>query len=159
MSGMTIDSDGTTEIRDNRDVNGNGDVTYIAYCNDGTFWLSKDELWGDGVNDITGWFTYFKVVATVTYASWNRVGATWNITATGVFENCRMRYNVMEFALASATEVWHPDDGGSMPSDYPPLLCDASTGEALYLCCVTMSFQPATPVEESSWGVIKGFYR
>jgi hypothetical protein len=159
LTGMAVDSAGAVEIDNTVDFLGFGDITYSTNYEGGTFWLSKDGAWGDNVNDITGTLTYYNVVTTVTYVAGNRVGATSNINARGIFDDCRMRDAVIDFLIANAVQVWHPDDGGSMPGGYPSLLCSAALGELFQVPCIEMSFQPAVPVEQYSWGAVKGVYR
>lgn len=159
LYGMTADPLGAVMIDMNLDGNGTGSITYRTNYDGGEFWLSKDGAWGDGTVDYTGYMTSYVVVATVTYVYGKMVGATSNVTAHGVFDNCPMKDAVVEFVIANAMLVWHPAWGGTPPGNYPPGLCTTTGVELFDVCCVTMNFQPAVPVEELSWGKIKSLYK
>ena len=156
--GMSIDAYGAVEIANTIDGNGNGSITYQTQYDGGQFWLSKDGLWGDGVNDLTGEMANYTVITTVTYSAGTMVGATSNITATGLFDSCRPGVSAISFVIANAMLIWHPAWPAAMPSGYPLFLCGAPTGELFGVCCITMQLGPV-PVEEQSWGFLKSLYR
>lgn len=155
--GMEIGEAGASMIDSNIDGGGNGWVTYSTPYDGGVFWLSKDGEWGDGTTDFTGYLTRYDVVTTITYVGGNLVGASSNISAAGYFDTVPQW--VVEFIIANALLIWHPAYGTPMPGDYPPLLCDAPTGELFNVCCVTLSFQRPVNTEQYTWGAVKALYR
>jgi len=157
--GMTIDETGAVETGRDMDADGNGWITYTTHYEGGQFWLSKDGDWGDGVSDYTGTMTNYTVITTVTYVAGELVGATSNVTATGVFDDCRLRDAVVKFVIANAMLAWHPSWASPPPPDYPELLCGAPTGELFDVCCITMEIASAVPAVDRSWGVVKSMYR
>jgi hypothetical protein len=156
---MYIDATGAVETGNTVDSNGNGHITYTTHYEGGQFWISKDGPWGDGVTDITGTLSNYTVIATVTYFNFQMVGATSNISADGIFDNCPLGVSVIRFLIANAMLYWHPSMGPPVPPDYPPFLCGATTGELFDVCCVSMEIGPAVPVESLSWGAVKSVYR
>jgi hypothetical protein len=157
--GMTIDATGAVETGQDMDEYGTGWVSYTTHYDGGQFWLSKDGDWGDNVTDLTGTMSNYTVNTTVTYYHGSLVGATSNISATGIFDNCPMGTSVIRFIIANASLDWHPAFGTPMPSDYPPFLCSATIGELFFVCCVIMEIDGAVPVDNRSWGAIKSLYR
>jgi hypothetical protein len=59
----------------------------------------------------------------------------------------------------NAMLIWNPAFGGSMPADYPDLLCGATTGEAFTVCCITIDIFCVVGAEETSWGSLKALYK
>jgi hypothetical protein len=158
--GMTIDPVGPVLLVDNVNGDGDGIRIYSTDYVDGQYWLSKDNTWSDGVDDLTGNLTTYNVTTTVTFQAGVIVGASANIAFTGDFANCPS-FNDCEisFGIANALLIWHPDFGGAMPADYPDLLCGASTGEAYDACCLTVDIYCAVGAEETTWGSLKALYK
>ncbi len=159
LYGMTIDANSAVEINRSLNEYGTGTVTYRTDYDGGVFWLSRYGAWGDGTADYTGTLTSYAVVTTVSYSYGNLAGATSNINATGIFDDCRLKDAVVEFIIANAMLVWHPAWGGDPREGYPDYLCTTPLGELFEVCCVTLSFQPAVPVDQMSWGVLKSYYK
>ncbi len=159
--GMSIDATGAVLLIDTVDpVTGNGIRTYSTNYNDGQFWLTRDHTWADGLADLTGNLTTFNVVSTFTIINFAPVGATSNITFTGDFLNCEGANGCeIRFGITNAMLVWSPAFGGSMPADYPPLLCNANMGEAFGVCCITVDIFCVVGTEEMSWGSLKALYK
>jgi hypothetical protein len=155
--GMHIDGNGAVEVGSNLDTNGTGWIEYETNYLGGQFWLSKDYLWGDGVNDLTGNVTAFNVRTRVTLVLGNVVGATSNIYMTGAFPDCPNC--VLEYTFGNAMLVWRSDWSQPEPSPYPAFLCGAASGEYSDVCCMTIKIHCGVGVEESSWGAIKEIYR
>lgn len=155
--GMYIDEFGAAESGSNIDGFGNGWIDYETNYLGGEFWLSKDHIWGDGVNDITGTITYYNVATRVTLVGGQPVGATSNIYFTGVFDGCPD--HILEYAITNAMQVWRSDSGNPKPGNYPGMLCGANSGELFDVCCITASIRESVAVEESSWGAVKEMYK
>ncbi len=138
-----------------------GPYTYVDYSTDydgGQFWLTRAGPWGDGINDLTGNVTAYHVATTITYYNGSPVGATSNATLTGYFTNCATGQGcVVEWAIANAIKIW--DSGmGTMPANYPAMLCGAAGGELFDACCIQLSIHCAVPIEPTTWGAIKSMY-
>jgi hypothetical protein len=160
LYGMTIDAVGAVLLESDLLPGGIVQNRYSTHYDGGMFWLSKDGDWGDGVNDITGVLSYYNVETTVLIRADSVLYAASDITATGVFDDCRMRDAVVDFVIANALIAWHPGwSSVPMPADYPPFLCGAPGGELFDVCCIAMNFQPAVPIEERSWGLLKAMYQ
>lgn len=159
--GMAIDGNGALLISDMVDpVSGNGIRSYSTNYVDGQFWLTRHNTWSDGVGDLTGILTSFNVVTTVTIRSWAPVGASSNITFTGDFLNCPGANGCeIRFGITNALLAWNPAFGGSMPADYPALLCGANTGEVFDVCCITIDIYCVVDAEETSWGSVKALFQ
>jgi hypothetical protein len=157
--GMSVDATGAVETGRSMDEYGSGYISYTTHYDGGQFWLSKDGNWGDGVTDLTGTLSHYTVITMVTYYFGEMVGATSNITADGIFDNCPMGRSVLRFIISNASLDWHPSFGTPMPANYPPFLCGAPTGELFFVCCVVIEIGPAVPVDNLSWGAIKSLYR
>ena len=159
--GMSIDATGAVLLVDTVDpVTGNGIRTYSTNYLDGEFWLTRDNTWADGLADLTGNLTTFNVVTTITIINFGPVGATSNISFTGDFLNCEGANGCeIRFGITNAILIWSPAFGGSMPADYPALLCDANMGEAFDVCCITVDIFCVVSAEEMSWGSVKALYK
>jgi hypothetical protein len=157
---MAIDENGAGEIGNTLDGNGNGTITYSTNYLGGQFWLSKDHTWSYGIVDLMGDITSYLVITTVTYVAGNAVGATSNVSFTGVFSDCPQANGcVIEFAIANAILVWSSAYGTPLPADYPDFLCGADMGELFDACCITASLDCLVSAEESTWGAVKSLYR
>ncbi len=157
--GMTIDASGAVMVG-SRTV---GSYMYIDYVTDydgGEFWLSRDFAWSDGSGDLTGVIMSYHVTTTVTLYNGVFRGQTSNVTLTGQFTNCPEFQDCMiEFAIANAIKVWDSSFATLAPENYPPLLCDATTGELFAACCIDISINCVVAKENDSWGGIKSMYR
>ncbi len=157
MSGMTIDAAGAVQKKYAIDAFGNGYIDYVTNYTGGQFWLSGAGAWGDGLGDFTGTLAYYNVGTRVSYFGWQQVGVTSNITFRGAFNDCA--YCFIDYAVANSFLIWTSGEG-TMPVNYPPFLCGATTGELHDACCVTMHILcDVTATEESTWGSIKSLYR
>jgi hypothetical protein len=153
--GMSIDENGAVET--GRDINeyGFGYIDYTTEYEGGWFWLTGAHAWSDGT-DLTGWVVGCNVGARVTIAGGVPVGLTSNITLTGVFEQCE---ECTIKIIANSQKIWQTGQG-AMPSDYPPFLCGASSGELHDMCCISAQIIcPVVATEPFTWGAIKGLYR
>jgi len=159
--GMTIDGNGAVLVSEVTLPNGNVTRTYSTDYVGGQFWLTRDNSWSDGVADLTGDLTYFNVLTTITYLGGTTfAGASSNITFTGSFADCPGANGCeIRFGITNALLVWNPALGGSMPADYPALLCSANMGEAFSVCCITVEIFCAVAAEETSWGSLKALYK
>ena len=154
--GMYIDETGAVETGRSMDGSGNGWIDYQTNYLGGTFWLSKDHSWSDGVHDLTGTISNYTVATKVTYVGGQPVGATSNIYFTGIFDGCPN--HTLEYVITNAMLVWRSDSGAAKPGNYPDMLCGANSGELFEVCCITASIHEVVAVEESSWGAIKEHY-
>ncbi len=166
--GMYIDENGAMETRRVIDENGNGFIEYQTNYDGGRFWMTKDNVWTNGVEDLTGTVSYFTVTTTVTLSGWEVVGQVSNIYFNGVFDNCMSLSFVylLEFVIANAGLVWRSDWPDPMPPNYPPFSCTGDgtpepglSGELFDVCGITLKIHMEFGVEESSWGKIKEMYR
>jgi hypothetical protein len=159
--GMSIDGNGATLVSEVTLPNGNVVRTYSTDYVDGEFWLTGNNTWSDGVADLTGDLTYFNVITTITYLGGTTfAGASSNITFTGTFANCPGANGCeIRFGITNALLVWNPAFGGSMPANYPALLCGAGLGEAFDVCCITIDIFCAVDAEDWSWGSVKALYK
>jgi hypothetical protein len=155
--GMYIDGNGATETVRDIDAYGNGWIDYETEYLGGQFWLSKDHLWGDGINDMIGTITYYNVGTRVTYIGGTPVGATSNVMFRGVFDECPNC--VLEYVITNAMLVWRSDSGAPRPADYPDFLCGASSGELFDVCCITANIRCGVGTDESTLGAIKAQYK
>lgn len=157
LSGMTIDENGAVEKKRSIDAFGNGYIDYVTNYTGGQFWLSGAGAWGDGLGDFTGALTYYNVGTRVSYIGGLPIGATSNISFRGTFNDCA--YCFIDYGIANSILMWSSGDG-TMPANYPPFLCGATTGELHDVCCLTIHILcDVTSTEESTWGAIKGLYR
>jgi hypothetical protein len=159
--GMEIDANGAVLISDTVDPGtGTGAQTYHTHYDGGQFWLSRNYSWADGLADLTGQLTSFLVVTTISYVGGVPQGAASNITFMGTFDNCDTENDCsIEFAIATAFQVWRPEFGPPMPTGYPPFLCGAATGELYDVCGITLTIDCAVPVEQTTWSGLKNLYR
>jgi hypothetical protein len=156
LSGMTIDAAGAVEKKRSIDAYGNGYIDYVTNYTGGQFWLSGAGAWGDGLGDFTGYLTYYNVGTRVSYIGGVQVGVTSNISFRGTFNECS--YCFIDAGIANSILIWN--GGGAMPSNYPPFLCAANTGELHDACCLTIHILcDVTSTEEGTWGSIKALYR
>jgi hypothetical protein len=158
---MAIDNVGAFLLMDTvNPTTGNGIRTYSTNYVGGQFWLTKDNSWADGLADLTGNLTTFNVVTTITILNFASVGASSNISFTGNFGNCEGANGCeIRFGITNALLAWNPAFGGTMPADYPALLCDANMGEAFDVCCITIDIYCVVPAEHTSWGSLKALYK
>lgn len=159
--GMVVDANGAVLIEDTVDGSGNGIRTYSTDYTGGAFWLTEDHTWSDGVNSLTGVLNSYTVVARLTTQGGATVGVSSDINFTGDFtgcsgeEGCSIRFEILDAQLA-----WHPNFGGSMPINYPALLCGATTGEAFDVPNITGVITcGAVATDEMNWGSLKALYK
>ena len=154
--GMSIDAAGAVEVARDVDASGFGWIDYLTNYEGGDFWLEGNTSWSDGT-DLTGYVSVCNVNARVTVVGNMPVAITSNITIVGIFDICQ--WCSIEIA-ANSTRIWRTGDAGSMPTGYPPFLCDADSGELHYSCCLNASVMCSeTANEEATWGAIKDMYR
>lgn len=157
--GMTINATGAVMVGQ-RTI---GSYMYIDYVTDydgGQFWLSRNYAWSDGTGDLTGTLTSYHVSTTVTLYNGVPVGQTSNVTLTGLFTDCPESQGcVLEFAIANAMKTWDSNSTQPMPANYPALLCNATTGELFYACCIDLSINCVVGADNDSWSGIKSMYR
>ena len=152
--GMTINSAGAVEISSDLDVNGNGWVEYRTDYDGGEFWLSKDGLWGDGWNDLTGVVQNYTVTTKVTMMGGQAVGSTSNIYFSGQFgESSPMNGCVIEYAIANAMA-----NGFTDGTNYPAML-GGGGGEYFDVCCISTSISCVVSNELESFGELKARFR
>lgn len=157
--GMEIDAAGAMLLNDSV-VGGEGTRTYLTNYDGGTYWLSKDHTWGDGLVDLVGSVHDYQVIATVTYEGGVAVGATSNISFNGTFDNCpQMNECELRFAIANAMLVWRTGMDMAMPADYPDFLCGANGGELFEVCCITIDIFCTVDDADATWGAVKSLYR
>ena len=158
--GMAIDANGASLIGSNVDEFGNGTMTYQTFYEGGQFWLAGNHTWGDGINDLTGVLTSFRVVATVNIFGGQPSGVVSNIYFSGIFVDCPEYQDCrIDFTIASAIQVWSSHSGQPMPADYPDLMCGANGGEAFDVCCIQMQIDCAVATQSETWSNIKAMYR
>lgn len=159
--GMFIDSNGAVLITDTVDPGtGDGTRVYSTDYNGGEFWLSKTNSWANGVNHLTGSITSYNVMATLTIQGGVNVGVTSDIIFTGEFENCVGGEGcAIRFEILGAQLAWHPGFGGSMPDNYPYLMCGGTTAEAFDVPSITGEIGCPVSTQNTSWGSLKSLYK
>jgi hypothetical protein len=155
--GMSIDAAGAVEGESDFNEAGFGWVDYNINYEGGRFWLEGSNPWSDGT-DLEGNVTLCNFNTRVTYVNFViPVAASSNITVVGIFDICP------ECSIeigGNSMRLWMTGAAGAMPSDYPPFLCGANSGELQYTCCLTATIMcSVTGNEESTWGAIKEMYR
>jgi hypothetical protein len=158
--GMAIDANGAVLVSDTVDEFGNGVRTYSTDYIGGSFWLTEDHTWSDGVNSLSGDLNEYNVIARLTIQEGVTVGVSSDITFSGDFTGCSGAEGcVMHFTITEAQLAWHPNFGGTMPLNYPALLCGAPTGEAFDVPNITGEITCAVATEETNWGSLKALYK
>ncbi len=155
--GMYIDGNGGVETGRNVDEFGNGYIDYETNYLGGQFWLSKDHSWGDGLNDLTGHIDYYNVSTRITLSGGQVSGYVSNVYFTGKFYDCEECW--LRYVIANAMLVWMPGWPDGPLANYPDLLCDATLGEQIDVCCIQADIYCDIATEESTWGAIKSLYR
>ena len=155
--GMTVDASGAVETARYFNAAGTGWINYVTNYTGGQFWLSRNGLWGYGTVDYTGVVDYYNISARVNYVAWQPVGVTSNITMEGTFDECP---NCTLSIMGNGLLIWQTGYQTPMPANYPPFLCNATTGELFEACCPVIEIycEPVS-TESSTWGGIKALYR
>ena len=136
------------------DAGGNGTRTYYTYYGPGNIWLTDAGPWAyEGA--INGTTDFFYVVQTRTVINWVEVGATSNITATGVIDNCPGTCAI-EFLISNAT---FRGEGAGPATDYPAYLCAADTGAWFDVCGTILQLDCEVATDQTTWGSMKSLYR
>lgn len=157
--GMTIDADGAVLVSDTVDGSGNGVRTYSTDYVGGGFWLTKDNTWADGVTDLSGVITSYNVISRLTIQGGAIAGVSSDIIFSGQFSDCPGANNcLIHFEITNASLAWHPGFGGTLPLNYPAILCGAPTGEAFDVPAITGEITCAVPTEDVPWGSLKAMY-
>jgi hypothetical protein len=149
----------TQTKQDNR-VGGTGTIVYTNTFTGGSFWLSKNGPWGDGVNDWAGTPGSTVAIATVQYVNNVPVASRLNLNSSGVFDGGQC---VLVFTIANGI------GGGDTdllpkPAGYPDFLDDSCQPTRSYgswgdIQQITLQIDCPTPTHSSTWGQLKSIYR
>jgi hypothetical protein len=147
--------------QNNINGSGNGTIEFTTVYNSGTFWLSKNGPWGDGVNDLTGTINTLTRYTTLQYINWNPVAAVENVNTSGDFDGSTC---VLEFIINNNVGLGDTDSHGPLPAGYPAFLdlaCAANRTDGSWgdVKDIALSIFCPVPVEEATWGHIKALYR
>lgn len=162
-----------TQVSDNRDGNGDGEVTWKTYYNGGRYWLTKAGTWSsDNLVDFTGDIYNFTV--TTTYQYWmggQLLGIRSNITFIGHFDllDPSWDYECIVYEINN-TAFFGTTDEGPKPAEFPEFLdpdaCPSMVapnpalggwGDVTHITIAINNC--AVPVNETTWGEIKTLYR
>lgn len=150
---------GPQDVADHRDGSGTGSVVFTNTFEGGTFVLSKDGPWGDGVTDATGTIDVTQLIATVIYVNGAPVQSRLNIDASGLFDGgCALRFVVANGIGGGDTDLL------PKPAGYPAFLdpdCDPvrTFGSWGDISQITLLIDCPVPVRPSTWGLVKTMYR
>ncbi len=151
---------GPETVQDNR-VGGTGTVVYTVNYSGGTFFLSKNGPWGDGVNDLTGTIGGTTTITTVQFVGGTPVGSRLNIDSSGSFDGstCTLRY-----VVSNGTGAGETDLGNVKGSDYPDFLDTSCLSTRIYgswgvIQDIQMEIDCPTPNKPATWGTIKSQYK
>ncbi len=146
-------------VVDNR-IAGTGTVIITAAYDGGTFFMSKDGPWGDGLGDDTGTLSGTTIITTLQYVSNVLVDGRENISASGIFDEdgCFLTFLLTNGIRVGDTTM------GPKPMGYPGFLapdCSPTRTDGSWSDIVDVSVRIDCPVsvEESTWGRIKSNYR
>jgi hypothetical protein len=158
---FTCGISGLIQPTDLRDANGNGIVLTSTIYAGGTFWLSKDGPWGDGVNDLTGALVQTVRITTAQYLNWVPVSVVENVNTSGNFDNSNC---ILDFVTNNGVGIGDTDYDGPVPADYPAFLdpnCDDGvrvSGTWGDVRDIVMEMSCALPTQTTSWGHVKALY-
>jgi hypothetical protein len=148
-------------VVNNVDASGTGTITYTNTFVGGTFFLSKDGPWGDGVNDWTGTLNTTSSTVLVQLVNWQFMGSVGNVSTSGQFDvaGCYLTFEINNLVGLGDTDLTPP-----FPANYPALLdpsCDptrvnGSWGDVVDLI---LRIDCAVQNEQSTWGGVKAIYR
>lgn len=144
-------------VDDQRDGSGTGPVYYTVEYTGGTFWLSKDGPWGDGVNDLTGTINSLTRNSTVQYVGGIPQGAVENVSTSGLFDDSSC---ILEFVINNNVGLGDTDFNPPLPADYPPFIdtsCAATrtTGSWGDVRDISMLIDCVVPAVPTTWGNLK----
>jgi hypothetical protein len=147
-------------VTDNR-INGTGNVLFTTIYGPGTFWLSKDGVWGDNVNDYTGTTTSLTRQTTVSWVNGEPTAAVENAVTLGHFDDSDCS---LDFAISNAIGFGDTDALPFPASGYPALLdtdCTSPRADGSWGDIISLSMQIHCPVsvQETSWSQTKVLYK
>ena len=147
-------------VVDNRNGVGTGTVVFTTNFSGGTFWLSKNGPWGDGINDRPCVLNATTNTVTVQYVTFIPVSARGDVNTSGYFlgSNC-----VLTFQIAN-TVGKGDTDGGPFPAGYPALLdagCGATRVNGSWgdIKDITLRIDCVVPAVTTTWSGVKSLYR
>lgn len=145
----------------NIDGNGNGTITFINSFGGGTFFLSKDGPWGDGVNDLTGTMNSTVSTVLVQVVGGQFAGSVGNVNTSGNFDgsDCVLTFEINNLVGLGDTDLTPP-----FPANYPALLdpnCGATRVNGSWgdVVDILISVDCPVPTEDRSWGSVKSMYQ
>ncbi|MCZ6870835.1 MAG: hypothetical protein O7G84_15135 [Gammaproteobacteria bacterium] len=153
----------TSQITDNNlDGAGNGEIIFTTEYSGGTFFLSKDGLWGDTVNDLTGTINDLTRVTTLVFVLGVPIAAVENVSTSGLFDDSDC---ILAFEINNNVGLGDTDSGTPLPLDYPPFL-DTSCGDLPFdspgswgdISDIIMLIQCPVPAHETTWGQVKALF-
>jgi hypothetical protein len=151
---------GPQSVQDNRDLSGTGSVVFTNVFNGGTFFLSMNGPWGDGLNDLTGTVLTTQSIVTVVYVNNVPVQSRLNVDSSGLFDgsDCVLRYVISNGIGGGDTDLL------PKPANYPAFLdpnCNPTRQYGSWgdIQQISMLIDCPVPVRESTWGTIKTLYR
>lgn len=142
---------------DNRDSLGTGTVVVSMNYTGGTYWLSKNGPWGDGVNDWTGTLRTTSRSITYQYVNYVLITGREDIQSSGVFDgiNCALTFAIANGVYRGTT--------GILPANYPALLdpdCSSTRTAGTWgdVKDLTLLIDCVVPAQITSWGNLKAIY-
>jgi|GEM_PF-488102 len=159
-------------VSDDRDGNGDGNVTWRTHYEGGRYWLSQNGPWSsDNLVDFTGETLSFIATTTFQYAfGGNLIGIRTNITMNGLFDQLDPRWDETCIVYEiNNTSFFGTTDDGPKPPDFPEFLDPAGCPTMVPLVPalggwgdithITLAVDVcAVPVRQSTWGEIKSIY-
>jgi len=145
---------------DNRNGFGTGTVVYTTYFNGGSFFLSKNGPWGDGINDLTGVLLNTSATLTVQYVTNNIVARRGDLNTSGYFNgsNCQLTFYIANTFGGNDT------DHVAFPANYPALLSTACASTRTFgnwtdIKDITIQIDCVTPAQTTTWSGVKALYK
>jgi hypothetical protein len=147
-------------VQDFRDGNGTGAVIFTNTFVGGTFFLSKQGPWGDGVNDLGGTLTVTRLIVTVRYVLNVPQEARLNVDSDGLFHesNCTLTFVIANGIGGGDTDLV------PKPPGYPDFIDPACQPTRTFgswgdISQITLRIDCPVPSRRSTWGTLKATYR
>lgn len=145
---------------DNRNGVGTGTVVYTTYFSGGSFFLSKNGPWGDGINDLTGVLLNTSATLTIQYVAFNPTARRGDLNTSGYFNGSHCD---LTFYIAN-TFGGNDTDHVGFPANYPALLdpnCGPTrtNGNWTDIKDITIQIDCVVPAQPTTWSGVKSLYR
>ena len=150
-------------VADTRDAGGTGEVTYRTEYTGGSFWLSKNGPWGDGMLDYTGVIGIFTVTTTYMFVNNQVLGIRSNVTTIGEFNDFG---GCFEYTINNTAFYGDTDTVGPLPVGFPAFMDDSCQigsrtrggwGSVTEIALRILG-SCTVPTQDSTWGGIKALY-